>query len=68
MVPLTSTLDLSERVTPFCNKSSAFIFLYISSNSDNSVFVFAPLTSSLDTTHVLILYPFVEIIETISVK
>ena len=66
--PLTSTLDGSDIVIPIFNRSFAFISLYIPSNSDNSSFVLAPFTSSLGTIHVLILNPFVFIIETISVK
>ena len=66
--PLTSTLFGSETVIPISKRSFDFIFLNVSSNSDNSFLVFAPFTSSLETIHVLILNPFLLIIETISVK
>ena len=66
--PLTSILVGSDNVIPSSNRSSAFIFLNISSSSDNSFLVFAPFTSWFGTMHELILNPFLLIIDTISVK
>ena len=67
-VPLTSVLDLSARVMPLFNKSSAFIFLKIDSKASSSDLLLAPLTSSFFALIGIILIPFEEIILTRSVK